>query len=93
MENKVKTGGVYLWIPEQTFREAEFQEGDNLRFRSEKGIIVIDKVSQEEPVICTGECAQCPADGTDCDDNCDACPCRNRCEDYEPSESQVTDNG
>ena len=82
MQNKKLNGQEYVLfsIPIDMIEEADIGEESVIRISAGKGQIIIEVAKGNDSSICIGICEECPIDKTDCDGECDICPCKNKCE-------------
>lgn len=82
MQNKKLNGQEYVLfsIPIDMLEEADIGEESVVRISAGKGQIIIAVANGNDSSICIGICEECPIDKTDCDGECDICPCKNNCE-------------
>ena len=73
-------------IPTELLDEAGITENSVVEMYMDNGNIVIHKAEDVSGYVCDLDCENCPFCSTECEDNCEECPCREHCEDYIESE-------
>jgi len=82
MQDKKSSMSV-ICIPTEMLVEAGITANAVLEMYVDNGAIVIHKVEDVGGYVCDLDCENCPFCSTECEDNCEECPCREHCEYYE----------
>jgi len=84
----MKTEMVLLSVPADMLLEAGIFEGDPMQMYVEGSRLIIENLDDTDDFVCDRSCNDCPWGETDCDGECESCPCRNDCDNSEANEDE-----
>lgn len=86
MQNSMKENKpmfVMIPVPLEAMEDSGIDIGDLVQFTAVDGKLTMEAVTDTEDFICGGDCESCPVNMTECNDDCEHCPCHDVCEDCE----------
>lgn len=63
MQNQTLNDFVLISIPADVLEEAGIQPNALIQYQAEDGKIIMEMVDEIAPLVCSGECNECPAKG------------------------------
>lgn len=63
MQNQTLNDFVLISIPSNVLEEAGIQPNALIQYQAEDGKIIMEAVDEMVPLVCSGECEECPVKG------------------------------
>ena len=83
MQNKKVNEFTLISVPKEALEDAGIVDGSVLQIYADGNRLVIEKLIDTGEIVCDGDCDNCTVNETDCDENCEECPCYKNCEEEE----------
>ena len=83
MQNKEINKFVLIPVPLDILLESGVDLSGVLQTSASDGKIIFENVTEFDDFVCDENCEDCLFLDTDCDGDCQNCPCKNLCEDCE----------
>lgn len=83
MQNKKVNEFTLISVPKEALEEVGITENCVLQIYTDGNRLVIERLTDTGEIVCVGDCENCPVNKTECDENCEECPCYKNCEEEE----------